>query len=82
MGPLASPSAAEPAPTEGPAWLGGAAVSSGDIGTGAPCRGCCNCLLQLRRRQTGTEVKRQTFLRRASYVPYFVRRGLGDFLKI
>ena len=31
MGPLASPSAAEPAPTEGPAWLGGAAVSSGDI---------------------------------------------------
>ena len=59
MGPLASPSAAEPAPTEGPAWLGGAAVSSGDIGTGSMSRlaGCCNCLLQLRRRQTGTEVK-------------------------
>ena len=80
MGPLASPSAAEPAPTEGPAWLGSAAVSSGDIGTGSMSR-----LLQLSAAVASSSLVpklRQTFLRRASYVPYFVRRGLGDFLKI
>ena len=35
MGPSASPSAAGPAPTASPTWLGGAAVGSGGIGTGS-----------------------------------------------
>ena len=35
MGPSASPSALGPAPGTGPTWLGGAAVGSGDIGTGS-----------------------------------------------
>ena len=47
MGPSASPSALGPAPEAGPTWLGGAAVGSGDIGTGSiQYQGCSNCLPQ------------------------------------
>jgi len=35
IAPSASPSALGPAPGAGPTWLGGAAVGSGDIGTGS-----------------------------------------------
>ena len=47
MGSPTNPSAAGPAPGVGPAWLDGASVGSGAIGTGSMCPGCSNCLLVL-----------------------------------